>query len=226
MGGSFGGMQVFVWSLMYLECVVYCIDIVLMLKLFVQNIVFNEVVCLVILFDFDFYGGDYYVYGVKLKCGLCVVWMIGYIMYLFDDDMVEKFGWVLCCVDGVFDVYNFSFDVEFEVELYLCYQGDKFVDYFDVNIYLLIMCVFDYFDLVKVFDGNLMVVFVYMQVKYLIVSFLIDWCFVFVCLCEIVKVLFDNKCMVSYVEIDVLYGYDVFLFDDVCYYNLICVYYE
>lgn len=133
MGGSLGGMQALAWSLMYPERVAHCIDIASTPKLSAQNIAFNEVARSSILSDPDFHGGDYYAHGVKPKRGLRVARMIGHITYLSDDDMAEKFGRALRRADGALDAYNFSFDVEFEVESYLRYQGDKFADYFDAN---------------------------------------------------------------------------------------------
>ena len=127
--------------------------------------------------------------------------------------------------DGALDAYNFSFDVEFEVESYLRYQGDKFADYFDANTYLLITRALDYFDPAKAFDGNLTAALAHTQAKYLIASF-DRLAFRAGRSREIVKALLDNKRTVSYAEIDAPHGHDAFLLDDARYHNLIRAYYE
>ncbi|CAN0624189.1 Homoserine O-succinyltransferase [Burkholderia multivorans] len=226
MGGSLGGMQALAWSLMYPDRVAHCIDIASTPKLSAQNIAFNEVARSAILSDPDFHGGDYYAHGVKPKRGLRVARMIGHITYLSDDDMAEKFGRALRRADGALDAYNFSFDVEFEVESYLRYQGDKFADYFDANTYLLITRALDYFDPAKAFDGNLTAALAQTKAKYLIASFMTDWRFAPARSREIVKALLDNRRSVSYAEIDAPHGHDAFLLDDARYHNVIRAYYE
>src|SRR5476651_1046105 len=138
MGGSLGGMQALAWSMMYPDRVAHCIVVASTPKLSAQNIAFNEVARSAILSDPDFHGGDYYAHNIKPRRGLRVARMIGHITYLSDDDMAAKFGRALRRAEGALDAYNFNFDVEFEVESYLRYQGDKFAEYFDANTYLLI----------------------------------------------------------------------------------------
>lgn len=226
MGGSLGGMQALAWSLLYPERVAHCIDIASTPKLSAQNIAFNEVARSAILSDPDFHGGDYYAHGVKPRRGLRVARMIGHITYLSDDDMAEKFGRALRRSDGALDAYNFNFDVEFEVESYLRYQGDKFADYFDANTYLLITRALDYFDPAKAFDGNLTAALAHTKAKYLIAGFTTDWRFAPARSREIVKALLDNRRAVSYAEIDAPHGHDAFLLDDARYHNLVRAYYE
>ena len=172
MGGSLGGMQALAWSLMYPERVRHCVVVASTPKLSAQNIAFNEVARSAILSDPDFHGGDYYAHGVKPKRGLRVARMIGHITYLSDEDMAEKFGRELKADD-----IRFSFDVEFQVESYLRYQGDKFAEYFDANTYLLITRALDYFDPALAFDGDLTKAVAHTQASYLVVSFTTDWRF-------------------------------------------------
>src|SRR5699024_9655155 len=90
-----------------------------------------------ILSDPDFHGGNYYQHGVVPKTGLAIARMIGHITYLSDDAMAAKFGRTQRNPAANGD-FHYGYDVEFEVESYLRYQGDKFAGYFDANTYLLI----------------------------------------------------------------------------------------
>jgi len=233
MGGSLGGMQALAWSLMYPERVGHCVIVASTPKLSAQNIAFNEVARSAILSDPDFHGGDYYAHGVKPRRGLRVARMIGHITYLSDDDMATKFGRALRRPGGKLakagdggDDYRFSFDVEFEVESYLRYQGDKFADYFDANTYLLITRALDYFDPAKAFDGDLTAALAHSRAQYLIASFSTDWRFAPARSRELVKALLDHKRRVTYAEIDAPHGHDAFLLDDARYHNVVRAYYE
>lgn len=226
MGGSLGGMQAMAWSMMYPKRIGHCIVIASTPKLSAQNIAFNEVARSAILSDPDFHGGDYYAHDVKPRRGLRVARMIGHITYLSDDDMAEKFGRELRRADGDSDEYNFNFDVEFEVESYLRYQGEKFADYFDANTYLLITRALDYFDPAKSFANNLSAAMKSITAKFLVVSFTTDWRFAPERSREIVKALLDNKLDVTYGEIDAPHGHDAFLLEDPRYHNLVRAYFE
>jgi homoserine O-acetyltransferase len=226
MGGSLGGMQAMAWSMMYPNRIGHCIVIASTPKLSAQNIAFNEVARSAILSDPDFHGGDYYAHDVKPRRGLGVARMIGHITYLSDDDMAEKFGRELRRADGASDEYNFNFDVEFEVESYLRYQGEKFADYFDANTYLLITRALDYFDPAKSFANNLSAAMKNITAKFLVVSFTTDWRFAPERSREIVKALLDNKLDVTYGEIEAPHGHDAFLLEDPRYHNLVKAYFE
>lgn len=221
MGGSLGGMQALAWSLMYPERIRHCVVIASTPKLSAQNIAFNDVARQAILADPDFHGGDYYAHNVVPKRGLRVARMIGHITYLSNDDMAEKFGRSLRT-----GKYQFDFGVDFEIESYLRYQGDKFSEYFDANTYLLITKALDYFDPAANFDGDLTQALANTQAQFLLVSFTTDWRFAPQRSQEIVKALLDNRRKVVYGEIDAPHGHDAFLLEDERYMKLVKAYYE
>ena len=220
MGGSLGGMQALAWSILYPQRLQHCVVIASTPKLSAQNIAFNDVARQAILTDPDFHGGDFYAHGVVPRNGLRVARMIGHITYLSNDDMAEKFG-----RDLKSDDYQFGFGVDFEIESYLRYQGDKFSDYFDANTYLLITKALDYFDPARHTGGDLRRALAQTAAKFLLVSFSTDWRFAPERSREIVRALVSNQRTVSYAEIDAPHGHDAFLLDDPRYLNLIAAYF-
>jgi homoserine O-acetyltransferase len=191
-------------------------------RLSAQNIAFNEVARRAIVNDPDFHGGNYYAKKTVPRLGLSVARMIGHITYLSDDDMAEKFGRQLRGGDQ----YKFGFDVEFEIESYLRYQGEKFSTYFDANTYLLITRALDYFDPAKDHGGELTKAFAPIAAKSLLVSFTTDWRFPPDMSREIVEALLAQKKPVTYAEIDAPHGHDAFLMDDARYHQLVGAYFD
>jgi homoserine O-acetyltransferase/O-succinyltransferase len=223
MGGSLGGMQALSWTLQYPERVTHAVVVASAPNLNAENIAFNEVARRAIATDPDFHGGHFYAQGVVPKRGLRIARMIGHITYLSDDVMNEKFGRIL--KDGV-DLKYSTQDVEFQIESYLRYQGDKFAEYFDANTYLLITRALDYFDPAKEFGGNLSAALAEATAKFLLVSFTTDWRFSPARSREIVRALLDNGRDVSYCEIDAPHGHDAFLLEDPRYLRAVRSYFE
>jgi homoserine O-acetyltransferase len=223
MGGSLGGMQALSWTLQYPERVKHAVVVASAPNLNAENIAFNEVARRAIATDPDFHGGHFYAQGVIPKRGLRIARMIGHITYLSDDVMNEKFGRILR--DGV-DLKYSTQDVEFQIESYLRYQGDKFAEYFDANTYLLITRALDYFDPAKKFGGNLSAALAEATAKFLLVSFTTDWRFSPARSREIVRALLDNGRDVSYAEIDAPHGHDAFLLEDSRYLNAVRSYFD
>jgi homoserine O-acetyltransferase len=221
MGGSLGGMQALAWSMLFPDRLRHCIVIASTPKLSAQNIAFNDVARQAILTDPDYHGGDFYAHGVVPKNGLRVARMIGHITYLSDDDMAEKFGRDLRTGE-----YQFGYGIDFEIESYLRYQGDKFSTYFDANTYLLITKALDYFDPAKEFGGNLVQAFARTKAQFLLASFTTDWRFSPERSREMVAALVSNKRRVTYAEIDAPHGHDAFLLDDARYMTLLREYYQ
>ena len=221
MGGSLGGMQALAWSMLYPQRIAHCLVIASTPKLSAQNIAFNDVARQAILTDPDFHNGDFYAHGVVPKRGLRVARMIGHITYLSDDDMAEKFGRELRNAD-----YQFGFGIDFEIESYLRYQGDKFSEYFDANTYLLITKALDYFDPARAHGGDLAAALANTQAEFLLVSFSTDWRFAPERSREMVQALVKNERHVTYAEIDAPHGHDAFLLDDPRYMSVVRAYYD
>jgi len=208
-GGSLGAMQALQWTLSYPERIRHSIVIAAAAKLTPQNIAFNEVARQAIMTDPDFHGGHYYDKGVVPVRGLRIARMIGHITYISGEAMAEKFGRLLRRGQPGFD-----FDIDFEVESYLRYQGDKFSSYFDANTYLRITKALDYFDPAADFGGDLTRALARARAAFLVVSFKSDWRFTPARSREMVKALLDNRRIVSYLELDAPGGHDAFLLED------------
>jgi homoserine O-acetyltransferase len=221
-GGSLGGMQALSWSLRYPQRLRQCIAVATAPNLSAQNIAFNEVARRAIITDPEFHGGHFYEHGVLPKRGLRVARMIGHITYLSDDAMELKFGRSLRAAELGYSTQ----DIEFQIESYLRYQGDKFSEYFDANTYLLITRALDYFDPAREHGGDLSRALAAARAKFLVISFTTDWRFSPERSREIVKALVDNRCDVSSAEIDAPHGHDAFLMDDPRYHGLLRAYFE
>lgn len=223
MGGSLGGMQALSWTLQYPQRVRHAVVVASAPNLNAENIAFNEVARRAIVTDPDFHGGHFYAHGVVPRRGLRIARMIGHITYLSDDVMNEKFGRQLR--EGL-DLKYTTQDIEFQIESYLRYQGDKFSEYFDANTYLLITRALDYFDPARRHGGNLAKALAVAAAKFLLVSFSTDWRFSPARSREIVKALLDNRRDVSYAEIDAPHGHDAFLLEDPRYLAVVRSYFD
>jgi homoserine O-acetyltransferase len=214
-GGSLGGMQALQWTIAYADRVRHALIIASAPNLTAQNMAFNEVARQAIITDPEFHNGDYYEHDVVPRRGLRIARMLGHITYLSDDVMGEKFG------RKIKDTIKYSFDVEFEMESYLRYQGDKFAGSFDANTYLRMTRALDYYDPALAFDGDLSKALSQTKAEFLVLSFTSDWRFSPARSREIVKALLDNKSTVSYAEVTAAHGHDAFLMPDPHYHAIL-----
>lgn len=206
-GGSLGGMQAMRWSIDYPDRLRGCAVIASAPKLSAQNIAFNEVARQAITSDPDFHDGHYYQHDTSPRRGLMLARMLGHITYLSESGMREKFGRELR--QGKL---HFSYDVDFEVESYLRYQGENFSDNFDANTYLLMTKALDYYDPAGDHDGDLALCLAQSQCRFLVTAFSSDWRFTPARSEEIVQALVRANRPVSYLEIEADQGHDSFLF--------------
>lgn len=206
-GGSLGGMQALQWAVDYPARLKNCAVIASTPKLSAQNIAFNEVARQSILSDPDFHGGRYLEEDTFPKRGLILARMVGHITYLSDDAMKQKFG-----RDLKSGKFLYGYDVEFQVESYLRYQGEQFSRNFDANTYLIMTKALDYFDPARDYDENLTKSLSRTNARFLVISFTTDWRFSPSRSQEIVDALIRNRQSVSYLDIDAPQGHDSFLF--------------
>ncbi len=201
-GGSMGGMQALQWVASYPDRLRSCIPIAATVKHSPMQIAFNEVGRQAVMADPNWNNGDYYD-GNRPERGLAVARMVGHITYMSDDSMQAKFARNL--KNGAL---NFDFVEDFEVEGYLRYQGDSFVQRFDANSYLYITKALDYFDV----SGDLLIPpGQEVDVRFLIIAFKSDWLYPPHQSKTIVRQLKLHHCNVTYCEIDSNYGHDAFL---------------
>lgn len=199
-GGSMGAMQALQWAVSYPESLACAIPIAGTARHSAQQIAFNEVGRQAIMADPDWNEGNYYATGKRPARGLAVARMVGHITYMSDDSMREKFG------------RRLREQNMFEVESYLRYRGNQFVDRFDANSYLYITKAMDYFD-VSNGSGSLAQAFQKVQARFLVLSFTSDWLYPSYQSLEVVKALRSRNCDVAYCELPSNYGHDAFLVD-------------
>ena len=207
-GGSLGGMQAMRWSLEHPDKLQHAVVIASSMKLTAQNIAFNEIARKAIKSDADFCDGKYLQENKIPHRGLALARMIGHVTYLSDELMGQKFGRDLKAGDLL---QGKTEPVEFQIESYLNYQGDKFSDFFDANSYILITKMLDYFDLAREYNHDPVAAFSHAQCKFLVVSFSSDWRFSPARSREITDALIAAGKDVSYIAIESDHGHDAFL---------------
>ncbi len=202
-GGSMGGMQALSWAFHHPNKVRAAIPIATTMQHTAQQIAFNAVGRQAIMRDPNWNQGNYYGSTSPYQ-GLAVARMIGHITYLSDAAMNIKFARRL----REKEKYGYDFSIDFEIESYLDYQGDSFVQRFDANSYLYLTKAIDYFDLLSEIDLKKMEM---VETEFLLISFSSDWLYPPSQVEEIAKVLESHNKDVSYCCINCDYGHDSFL---------------
>lgn len=206
-GGSFGGMQALEWSIRKPGMVGRTICIASAASLSTQALAFDIVGREVITSDPDWSGGNYYDTGRQPRDGLAAARMIGHITYLSPEIMESKFGRRKKNLEP-----SERFRTRFEVESYLQYQGEKFVERFDSNSYLHITQAMDSYDL-REKHGDLKTAVAPVQSRFLVVALSSDWLFPPEQSLEIAAALLQAGKNVSYCLLSHPYGHDAFLVD-------------
>ena len=213
-------MQAMQWAIDYPSKVKHAVIIAAAPKLSTQNIAFNEIARQAIRSDPNYYDGQYKDKDTFPEHGLKLARMVGHLTYLSDDILHTKFGREL--KKGKIE---FGFDVEFEIESYLKYQGESFIGQrFDANSYLLMTKTLDYFDPAEKYEGKLSDALKTCQSNFLVISFSSDWRFSPARSMEIVRALLENDKNVIYSQIESELGHDSFLLPIPQYHRIISTY--
>ena len=201
-GGSMGGMQTMQWVIDYPDRVRSYIALACCARHNAQTIAFNDTGRQAIITDPNWQLGNYTADSGPDQ-GLAVARMMAHITYLSDKGMEDKFGRKRRAAAEE------HFDVEFEVESYLRYQGQSFVTRFDANSYLYLTKALDRFDLHNPvsLDDTLSAV----TASGLIVGFTSDWLYPPQGNRELVEALLRLGKDASYAELEMDYGHDSFL---------------
>ena len=204
-GGSLGGMQALQWSIAYPDKVKKAGIFAAAAKSSTQNIAMNEVARESIRKDKNFYDGNYYDHNVIPKNGIKTARMLGHITYLSEELMDSRFGRKFQDEASKVDQ-----DVDFEVENYLQYKGQKFSEFFDANSYILMTKAMDGYDAGK--DKGLEEVMKNIKAELLIVGFHSDWLYPAERGKEIQIAAIKENMDSSYIVLDGEQGHDSFLF--------------
>ncbi len=207
-GGSMGGMQALQWAIDYPDHVRRVLALATTARQSAQAIAFNEVGRCAIMQDPGWNAGDYEP-GKGPRVGLAIARMMAHITYLSDKGLSEKFGRSRQIAPADLQAPQL-FDVEFEVESYLRYQGQSFVNRFDANTYLYFTKALDRFDLYEA-TGRLEDAFQHMTADALVVGFTSDWLFPPEQNREIVHAMLRTGRRATYSEVNMHLGHDSFL---------------
>ncbi len=206
-GGSMGGMQTLQWAIDYPGRVGRYIALACGARHTAQAIAFNDTGRQAIISDPAWKKGSYPKDAGPDK-GLAVARMMAHITYLSDVGLESKFGRKRRHGDTSKEHFD-DFDVEFEVESYLRYQGQSFVTRFDANTYLYLTKALDRFDLhgPESLDATLSAV----TAPGLVVGFTSDWLYPPHGNREVVEALLREGKHATYAELAMDFGHDSFL---------------
>ncbi|WP_302081857.1 homoserine O-acetyltransferase MetX [Salinibaculum rarum] len=212
-GGSVGGMNVLEWAKQHPDHVEQIIPIAAAARLDPQCLALDAIARRAITTDPDWHGGDYYETDDKPTDGLALARQIGHVMYLSKASMDQKFGRRAAGRDAVRSFpadRAASFFPYRDVESYLDYQAEKFVERFDANSYLYLTRAMDNYDLSAGFesDTNALAAF---DGEALVMSFTADWHFTTTQAEALADAMRDADVDVAHHVVDSDHGHDAFL---------------
>jgi homoserine O-acetyltransferase len=227
-GGSMGGMTATQFAIEFPGLVRRVLAMATTARESAQAIAFNEVGRQAIMQDPAWNRGAYPREGGP-RVGLAIARMMAHITYLSDASMDRKFGRRRTQpgaqpADPAAGAPAAA-DIQFEVESYLRYQGQSFINRFDANTYLYITRALDQFDLAHG-KASLEAALAPVLAETLVVGFASDWLFPPEQNRAIVLALLRAGKRASYAELATDLGHDSFLLESEELYTLVRAFLE
>jgi homoserine O-acetyltransferase len=211
-GGSVGGMNVLEWAKQHPDHVGRIVPIAAAARLDPQCLALDGIARRAITTDEHWSHGDYYD-GEPPSDGLALARQIGHVMYLSKSSMDRKFGRRAAGRDAVrtfpTDPASGFFPYR-DVESYLDYQAEKFVERFDANSYLYLTRAMDNYDLSQGFEGDIDALAAF-EGDALVMSFTEDWHFTVAQAETLADAMRESAVDVAHHVIESDHGHDAFL---------------
>ncbi|WP_346726761.1 homoserine O-acetyltransferase MetX [Bacillus suaedaesalsae] len=201
-GGSLGGMQVLEWGIMYPDFAKMLFPLATSPYLSDYGIAYNTISRFAITNDPSWNDGEY---DTNPNVGLSIARMVGMISYRSREQFNNKFsreareGWG-----------NHHEEKAFQIESYLHYQGEKFVNRFDANSYLYLLKAMDSHDIGRGRGGWLRAL-ESISAKVVAISYKGDLIYPSETLEQLVEALKDKNPTSKHIEVDTSFGHDGFL---------------
>ena len=211
-GGSVGGMNVLDWAKRHPDHVERIIPIAAAARLDPQCLALDAIARRAITTDHNWNHGDYYD-GEPPSDGLALARQIGHVMYLSKSSMERKFGRRAAGRDAVRTFPSdpaAGFFPYRDVESYLDYQAEKFVERFDANSYLYLTRAMDNYDLSQGFEGDTDALAAF-DGDALVISFTEDWHFTSAQAEALADAMRESAVDVAHHVIESDHGHDAFL---------------
>jgi homoserine O-acetyltransferase len=179
-GGSVGGMNVLDWAARYPDDADLIVPVAAAARLDPQCLALDAIARRAITTDPNWQGGEYYGSGHTPVDGLALARQLGHVMYLSKASMADKFGRRSAGRDAVRDSFPSDPAAGFfpyrDVESYLDYNAERFVERFDANSYLYLTRAMDDFDLAEGYESDADALAAF-EGEALVMSFTGDWHF-------------------------------------------------